>query len=338
MAASEMEAPMTARLSLVACSHCPADYACVRQKTRRSPFCRSTFCEHKRCGSSSIPMPENRSTQPRRQRHRAGQCREGSDGMGTLPARNGWCRNRILIIAVRTGNDRAVRPTIKGGRIDQRPGSRADAPTPAFESADSAGSRRHERSQYGSAEPRTARQQRGWPVGRHVCGLSRRAFKPVGRTSGLALHRQRLSACAPGLGRGEVSQDDCGGGKAATAAKSRKRLLPFSRTMRSVAAAQALFVYIPHDPCPRSTTVLSNAPSAGPTTLPSSFNATTTSKAAPIPNCGTCPNRWPVDRGTRFRPRIAAGHPGRQPSALGRGLPGNHRVRLRGRAPRHGPA
>ena len=50
------------------------------------------------------------------------------------------------------------------------------------------------------------------------------------------------------------------------------------------------FVYIPHDPCPRSTTVLSSAPSAGRTTSHSNSNATTTSKAAPMPNCNAWPN------------------------------------------------
>ena len=63
-----------------------------------------------------------------------------------------------------------------------------------------------------------------------------------------------------------------------------------------------VFVYIPHDlipfnQCPRSTIALSNAPSAGRTTLPLNSNATIKSRVAPTPNFTAWPS--PLAGGSR---------------------------------------
>ncbi len=53
--------------------------------------------------------------------NRARECREGPDGMGTLRVVMEG-EESDLVIAVRTGNDKGMQPTIKGGPIDQRGG------------------------------------------------------------------------------------------------------------------------------------------------------------------------------------------------------------------------
>src|SRR5215831_486840 len=51
-----------------------------------------------------------------------------------------------------------------------------------------------------------------------------------------------------------------------------------------ITAFPPLFVYIPHDPCPLSTTALWSVPTAGQITFPLKFNAMTAWKAAPMLN------------------------------------------------------
>src|SRR5438045_426271 len=93
------------------------------------------------------------------------------------------------------------------------------------------------------------------------CALLRsprwRSFgRPLLRRRNLKLHPKSLSS----LGRPE--------NPFTTEGTEEHRGSPVVTVLASLGALRSvvLFVYIPHDPCPRSTTALWTAPSAGPTT------------------------------------------------------------------------
>ena len=122
-----------------------------------------------------------------------------------------------LIIVVRTGGG-AMRPTMKGGPIDQRPGlgqttdssvriggQRGQPPPLSDPTMDPRSQRPHLQNEMGPSD---------------VCGLSRQQDRSAGFASGLALHLQELPARAPSLGRGGVSQNPRTGGEATAVEKA----------------------------------------------------------------------------------------------------------------------
>ena len=117
-----------------------------------------------------------------------------------------------LVISVRTGNGRMVRPTIKGGPIDQRGG--------VAQGTDSTIRIGGAQGRAPGSDPTMSPQDQGPHMGNeigpsrgHTRSLSRQHFQPARCPGCLALRGQRLPARARHACRGRIPQGHCRFGK-----------------------------------------------------------------------------------------------------------------------------